>query len=185
MSEYQVLILPGRGDSGDSHWQTHWERAEPSFKRVRQREWDAPDRAEWVRTLHEAIVADARPKVLVAHSLSCSLVAHWADWCRGPVAAALLVAPSDVEAADYPPGTTGFAPIPLRRLPFATAVIASTDDPRASLPRAQSFADAWGARLHVAGALGHMGGAANLGRWDYGRGILDGLIAATLRYATA
>lgn len=184
----EVLILPGRGNSGESHWQSRWERREPDFRRVVQREWDSPDRGEWVEALQAAIVANTRPKILVSHSLSCALVAHWAAIHHGPVVGALLVAPSDVERADYAPGTTGFAPIPLRRLPFATHVVLSTDDPRVTPGRARQFADAWGAEVHDAGAHGHLGGAAGLGDWAAGYAILQHLRvdqAGVLRNAMA
>jgi predicted alpha/beta hydrolase family esterase len=170
-----VLILPGRGNSGESHWQSRWEQREPGFRRVGQREWASPDRHEWVAALQAAIVATTRPKVLVAHSLSCALVAHWAAAHEGPVVGALLVAPSDVERDDYAPGTTGFAPIPLHRLPFTTHVVFSTDDPRVTPARARQFAEAWGARVHDAGAHGHLGGAAGLGDWDQGFALLQSL----------
>jgi predicted alpha/beta hydrolase family esterase len=171
----EVLILPGRGNSGESHWQSHWERREPEFRRVLQREWDAPDRGEWVQALQAAIVANTRPKILVSHSLSCALVAHWAAAYAGSVTGALLVAPSDVERDDYPPGTTGFAPMPLNRLPFTTHVVLSSDDPRVTPARARQFADAWGAQVHDAGAHGHLGGAAGLGSWPPGFAILQRL----------
>ncbi|WP_437883838.1 RBBP9/YdeN family alpha/beta hydrolase [Pseudomonas sp. LRF_L74] len=182
MSEVRVLNLPGRGDSGDKHWQTFWERSHPDYRRVIQAEWDNPDIDEWVETLHVAIVAEDSPVVLVAHSLSVSQVAHWAarhafaaDY-RGQVKGALLVAPSDVEHPSYPPGARGFAPIPLLRLPFASIVVASTDDVRVSVERARLFAAAWGSRLDLPGAYGHLGSAAELGDWAYGKALLQTLI---------
>jgi len=59
----------------------------------------------------------------------------------GRVAAAILVALSDVEASTYLPGSTGFDPIPLQKLPFRSVVVASTDDPFVALERAEFFAD--------------------------------------------
>lgn len=171
----RVLILPGRGNSGPAHWQSAWEAADASLVRVQQSEWDHPDRANWVASLDAAIHADDSPVVLVAHSLSVSLVAHWAAQHTGPVKAALLVAPSDVERDDYAPGTTGFAPIPLQPLPFRTIVVASDNDPRVTVERASAFADAWGAELKRAGAFGHLGSAENLGDWPFGKALLDEL----------
>src|SRR4051812_20431874 len=100
----RVLILPGLYDSGPQHWQSRWEAEHPGFVRVRQRDWETPDRAEWVATLAAAIEASPEPAVLVAHSLACCLVAHWAatHGHESRVKSALLVAPSDVEAASYP-----------------------------------------------------------------------------------
>ncbi|WP_437883840.1 RBBP9/YdeN family alpha/beta hydrolase [Pseudomonas sp. LRF_L74] len=176
MTDVRVLLLPGRGNSGDGHWQTHWEKRNPSYRRVLQQEWQNPDRDDWVAALQATISEDDTPVVLVAHSLSVSLVVHWASLHQGPVKGALLVAPSDVEAPDYPEGTRGFAPIPQQALPFETIVVASTDDPKVTLPRARQFAEAWGARLEIAGAHGHLGAASNLGDWDFGSNLLDGLI---------
>lgn len=184
MTEPQVLVLPGRGNSGAAHWQSHWEAADPRLARVLQREWATPSRDEWVATLAGVLARRRTPAVLVAHSLAVSLVTHlaaaWPALHPGrplPVRGALLVAPSDTEAADYPPGPVGFAPVPLARLPFPSIVVASTDDPRVTLERARLFAAAWGARLEVAGALGHMGSDAQLGEWPQARRWLDQLLA--------
>jgi len=172
----RVLILPGRGNSGEKHWQTFWERRHPTYRRVMQREWDNPDIDEWVATLHQTISADDRPAILVAHSLSVALVAHWASRHQGPVQGALLVAPSDVEHPSYPAGATGFAPMPLQPLGFPSIVVASSNDERVSLERAQQFASAWGSRLVVPGAYGHLGSLAELGDWPYGARLLEELL---------
>ena len=66
------------------------------------------------------------PAALVAHSLSVALVAHWAARYQGPVIGALLVAPSDVDAPNYPVDARGFAPMPLQRLPFTSFIVAIT-----------------------------------------------------------
>src|SRR5206468_2478936 len=98
-----VLTIPGLWNSGPLHWQTHWEKAHPSWTRVLQRNFDLPDRDEWVATLDAAINAQSSPPLLAAHSLGCSLVAQWAKDRGGRgVRGAFLVAPSDVEAPDYP-----------------------------------------------------------------------------------
>lgn len=177
----RVLLIPGLYNSGPEHWQTRWEAEHPSFVRVEQRDWETPDRREWVETLQAAISSRPGSVVLVAHSLACCLVAHWAaapSPSAGNVQGALLVAPSDVEAASYPPGTTGFAPMPLARLPFPSIVVASTDDPFITVERAERFAAAWGSRLEIPGALGHINSASGLGSWPWGfarlRELMDG-----------
>jgi predicted alpha/beta hydrolase family esterase len=164
----RVVLIPGLWDSGPEHWQTHWKAEHPSFVRLRQRDWETPDRREWVETLQQAIASDPGPVVLAAHSLGCCLVAHWAAAHQGNVQGALLVAPSDVDAPSYPAGTNGFVPMPLARLPFRSIVVASTDDDYLDLARAERFAAAWGSRLEVAGALGHINSASNLGSWPRG-----------------
>jgi len=176
----RVLILPGLYDSGPDHWQSHWEREHPGFVRVRQRDWETPDRAEWVATLEAAIASSPEPAVLVAHSTSCCLVAHWAaahPTSSPRVKGALLVAPSDVEAPSYPVGPTGFAPTPLAPLPFPSIVVASTDDVYVTVERAERFAAAWGSRFEVVGALGHLNSASGLGSWPQGLAWLEELLA--------
>jgi uncharacterized protein len=175
MSRTRVLLLPGRGNSGPDHWQTYWEQAFPEFERVLQTNWETPDVRDWIRNLHEVIARDSRPAILVAHSLSCCLVAHWAAVHSGPIEAALLVAPSDVDAPTFPPGTTGFSPMPLQPLPFRSIVVASTNDERVSVERSRQFAAAWHAKYVLLGDRGHIGSAAKLGAWPEGMELLDRL----------
>ena len=73
-----VLILPGIGNSGPQHWQTLWELRHPQWQRVNLGDWDGPVCEDWVRSLDVAVQACPDPPVLVAHSLACLLVAHWA-----------------------------------------------------------------------------------------------------------
>jgi predicted alpha/beta hydrolase family esterase len=174
MKENTILLLPGLGNSGTDHWQTHWER-EFGYERLFQNDWDTPCVQDWVERLQTRIVADDTPKILVAHSLACCLVAHWAQVHRGPVAGALLVAPSDVEGPNYPSGTVGFAPMPLNVLPFPTMVVASTDDEYVPLARGRHFAQAWGSDYRLIGPRGHIGSAAKLGLWQEGQTLLAAL----------
>ena len=104
-----TFILPGLGNSGPEHWQSYWEREDPSCRRVVQADWDTPHIADWVRTLSGAIADRKAPVALVAHSSSCALVAHWARAATpealARVRGALLVAPSDPDGPNYPPGS--------------------------------------------------------------------------------
>src|SRR5439155_14142 len=81
-----VLVLPGYGDSGPGHWQSRWQAADPTHRRVVQRDWLNPTLDEWRETLEHAVAGCDRPPVLVAHSLACALVAHWARGTRRRVA---------------------------------------------------------------------------------------------------
>lgn len=177
MKNHRILLLPGLGNSGPDHWQTHWEQAFPDFVRVLQSEWDTPSAETWVEQLHREIVASETPAILVAHSLACCLVARWALAHAGPVAAAFLVAPSDVDSPYYPAGTTGFSPMPLQKLPFGSLVIASTNDEYVPLSRGKQFAGAWGSEYVLLGARGHIGSAAKLGMWQEGLDLLNKLRA--------
>jgi predicted alpha/beta hydrolase family esterase len=85
------------------------------------------------------------------------------------------VAPSDPEAAKFPSGTTGFAPMPLVRLPFPSVVVASSNDPFVTVSRAQTFATAWGSEFVMIGEAGHINGASGLGDWPEGLAFLRSL----------
>jgi predicted alpha/beta hydrolase family esterase len=150
---------------------------------VEQRDFDCPTMADWVETLARAVSAAPGPALVVAHSLGCALVAHWAAaGATGPVAGALLVAPADVDARDRtPPETRCFAPMPLAPLPFAATVVASRDDPFVALERARFFAERWGARFVDVGARGHINATSDLGDWPDGRRHLDELAARALK----
>jgi serine hydrolase len=172
----RVLLLPGLYDSGPEHWQSYWERSDPSCLRVRQRDWETPERHEWVETLDQAVSRHGEEVVLAAHSTSCALVAFWAQATGRKVRGALLVGPSDTEAPSYPRGPTGWAPMPLALIPFPTIVVASTDDEYVAADRAAQFATAWGSRLVLIGAAGHLNSASGLGDWRAGRALLETLL---------
>ncbi len=173
-----VLVLPGYGDSGPGHWQSLWEAEDGRFRRVLQRDWLLPERAEWLATLEREIAACAAPPVLVAHSLGCALVAHRvAAAGGGGIRAALLVAPADVEMiASVLDAVQSFTPVPLVRLPFPSVVVASTDDPYLTPARAEAFARAWGSRLVALKGAGHINTDSGFGAWDEGRRLLEELL---------
>lgn len=175
MSDAPVLILPGLSNSGPEHWQSFWEAAHADFVRVIQDEWETPRCADWVARLDHAIRATP-DAVLVAHSSSCAMTAHWVA-SRPParVRGALLVAPSDPEAPSYPSGATGFAPMPLVRLPFPSIVVASRNDIYVTIERARQFAQVWGSRLVDVGDAGHINSASGLGHWPAGLALLQEL----------
>jgi uncharacterized protein len=179
VSSAYVLVVPGLNGSGAGHWQTRWEALYPRTVRVAQRDWDHPDCAEWRTTLESAIAAAPEPVVLVAHSLGCALVAHLASRpSAARIAAALLVAPADVDSLERtPPETRSFAPMPTAPLPFPGTVVASEDDPYVTLARAQAFAAAWGATFVHAGRKGHLNADSGLGDWPEGRRHLEALLA--------
>jgi predicted alpha/beta hydrolase family esterase len=174
-----TLVLPGLSNSGPHHWQTLWEQQDPTCRRVHQADWETPRCADWVATLDDAIAHSADPVVLVAHSSSCALVAHWSrDAAAENVArvkGALLVAPSDPEGPNYPVGVTGFAPMPLHQLPFPSIVVASRDDQYVTMDRARAYASAWGSDLVDLGDAGHINAASGLGTWSAGYGLLQRL----------
>lgn len=175
MTPSTILIVPGLGNSGPQHWQTRWEE-HYGYQRVQQRDWDSPVCEEWVQALEAAVATAGPDAVLVGHSLACATIAHWAQTTLLPIKGALLVAPADVNRADFPPEVIGFAPMPLQRLPFPSLVVASSDDEYVTLSRARQFASAWSSTFVNVGDLGHLNSASGLGLWPQGHALLQELL---------
>jgi uncharacterized protein len=167
-SAAKVLIIPGLYGSGNEHWQSRWEEQHPEFIRVNQRDWNTPVCHDWLSTLDAAIRKENDNVILVGHSLGSVTIVHWASHYRRRIVGALMVAPSDTEAATFPKGTTGFAPIPTIQLPFPSTVIASTEDPYISFDRVTRLSGAWGSKLIALGAHGHISTSDGFGPWPAG-----------------
>ena len=169
-----VLIVSGLWNSGPQHWQTQWMKKYPAWQKAEHRDWNQPQRDEWVAELDAAIAACNGRPILVAHSLGCMAVAHWArSGSPLKVAGAFLVAPSDVDAASYPVDPNAFSPVPMDALPFPSIVVASSDDEFATPERSRAFAHAWGSRLVEIGAAGHINGDCGYGPWPEGEAMLE------------
>jgi predicted alpha/beta hydrolase family esterase len=169
------LIVPGLNNSGPKHWQSFWAKSLPNAVRVEQRSWDKPQKEEWVETLDEAIKNLTGDTVIVAHSLGVATTVLWLakKVSEGSVPAhikgAFIVSPSDVDNIEV---IHSFAPMPLLNLPVPAAVVASDNDEFVSIERSKFFADAWGATLFRAGALGHINSDSDLKEWEQGRAFL-------------
>jgi predicted alpha/beta hydrolase family esterase len=175
-TETCVLVLPGFGGSGPEHWQSIWEQQGAGYRRVEQRDWDKPDLVEWIDTLERYIDACSSPPVLVAHSLACALVAHFAAQKSSPIGAALLVSPADVdEISEFYTELESFAPMPLTPLPFPTTVVASNDDLYVLAKRAELFAQSWGSDVVMLDGAGHMNADSGVGGWKRGKMLLSAL----------
>lgn len=172
-----VFILPGLYSSGPQHWQTIWEN-EYGFIRIEQDDWNTPVCDDWMERIDDTLALYPHQQViLVGHSLACCAIVKWAEKYKRVIKGALLVAPSDTEAPNYPEGTTGFAPMPTFTLPFPSIVISSTNDEYVSIDRAQYFANNWGSELVMMGNLGHINSASRLGVWPDGFEQLRKLMA--------
>ena len=177
-----ILIVPGWNGSGPGHWQTLWGQENPRFRRVEQRNWVTPVRFDWMEQIDVDVQEAERPVFLVAHSLGCLAVAHWAAAFHGSrdIAGALLVAPPWLTAGKCPRELVDFLPMPTRRLPFSSLLVASENDPYLPLQRAVRWAAAWGARLVNVGRRGHINVASGHGPWSGGEDLLRGFVAEIL-----
>jgi hypothetical protein len=169
LSEADILIAPGLGNSGPGHWQRRWGERFSTARFIEQDDWDRPALEPWVAAIEREIVMATRPVIVVAHSLAVSALVHTAARLKDTkVRGAFLVAAPDHEAPTIPPEVQVFAPVPRDPLPFPSMLIASTDDPLCSVERAAEFATCWGSDFHLAGAAGHINLASGHGPWPEG-----------------
>ena len=68
--------------------------------------------------------------------------------------------------------------MPLMGFPCRSIVVASTNDPRVDLPRAEFFAASWGSRFVTVKDAGHMNEQSGIGDWAAGRRLLLELLRA-------
>ncbi len=173
----RYLILPGWNGSPAEHWQSHWQAMLPDARRVEQSNWAWPQRKAWVAALEQAVAASDGPLILIAHSLGCITLAHWAASAapqqRAKILGALLVAPADVERPGCPAALRNFAPLVPRRLPFPALVIGSDNDPACTARRARTLAAGWGAAVKILPGAGHINIASGHRQWEEGFEYLD------------
>ncbi|WP_123554144.1 RBBP9/YdeN family alpha/beta hydrolase [Kitasatospora cineracea] len=180
MESVTYVHLAGIGNSGPGHWQYRWHAADPRAVWVEHDSWDDPERDAWVADLDAALRRTPGPKLVVAHSLGCSTLVEWAaDHADPDVVGALLVAAPDPHGPAFPAGATGYHRPRPAPLPFRTLVVASADDPYATLDHARATAAALGAELVEAGRLGHINAASGLGDWPDGRRLLGRLLPSS------
>ncbi|ASC93170.1 RBBP9/YdeN family alpha/beta hydrolase [Sulfurospirillum diekertiae] len=171
-----VLILPGYQGSGETHWQTYWEKNHTDFKRIEQNDWDHPVCNEWAKNIEIAVKNAGKDVIIVSHSIGCLVVAHWASMAHhSPIKGALIVAPPDPKEPTFPTIAEGFEHTPLQPFLFPSIIVASSNDPYASLAYSKHIADAWGSSLVNVGEKGHINTASNLGLWEEGLTFLEQL----------
>jgi len=171
---YHFLNVPGYRNSGKEHWQTIWESLYPEhFTRVQQESWEYPDPDSWVNTIHKFASGILEPIIIVAHSLGCIAAVRYAvQYQPKNIAGAFLVAPADADKSENPV-INEFAPVPTKRLPFPSVVVASTNDPFAAIGRQANYAAYWGSKFICIGDRGHINADSKLEEWKEGWDILQ------------
>lgn len=171
-TEPTFLFVPGLRDHVAEHWQTLLAEQLPRAVTVPPLTEDKLSCAARVAAIDAALAQIDGDVVLVAHSAGAIMVVHWALQSTRRIRGALLAAPPDLEhplPAGYPalPDLVagGWTPTPRERLPFPSIVVASENDPLASLDRVEGFARDWGSELLNAGKVGHLNPAAGYGDW--------------------
>lgn len=168
-ADADILIVPGYLGSGPDHWQTRWEQKLSTARRVEQRDWEKPNRLDWVDTIVRDVQASARPVVIVAHSLGAIAALHAVERVGEKIAAAYLVAPpSEQVIRKMPAVDSAFLPIPRAKLPFPAILVGSNNDPYADLLFGRRLAEDIGATFVDAGASGHINVESGHGPWPEG-----------------
>lgn len=168
-ADADILVIPGLGDSGSEHWQTRWQNRLSTARRVEQKDWNAPVLADWVGVIEHEARRARRPVIAVAHSLGVIALIHAAPRLRERIAGAFLVAPpSERAVAELQSIDRAFAPFPRERLPFASVLVASADDPYADAAFSRELAKDLGAEFVDAGPAGHVNADSGHGPWPEG-----------------
>lgn len=170
-----TLILPGLNGSPAGHWQQHWADDHEESRVVDQDDWTSPDLQRWRARLESRIEENTNGVWLVAHSLGCLLAASLAESrVISRVRGALLVAPCDPDVTEtLHPGAIRFNAPFCRRLPFASLVVGSLNDPYMPVGRLHRTAQLWGSALVDIGEAGHINISAGFGRWRAGYDFLE------------
>src|SRR3569623_3332964 len=128
ISEADILIAPGLGNSPPEHWQRRWAERMSTARIIEQDNWDQPVLADWIANIHQEIMLATRPVVLLGHSLSVGAIVLTAQRLADTkVRGAFLVSPPDFSAPTLPPEAKPFAP-PTDPLPFPSIVVTSSTD---------------------------------------------------------
>jgi hypothetical protein len=169
-SRYEFVLVPGRYDSSQDHWQSCWQRQLPIWHRLSQRNWDEPDIERWVGSIRRLLAQRPRRAILVGHSLGalascCVAVDH-----PGLVAGIMLVAPAEPDKFEVEDR------IPIGDLGVPSVLVASRNDPFMSFRRAEYWAAVWHSALVDIGEAGHINAESGFGRWPYGLEVVRMLV---------
>lgn len=171
ISEAEILLLTGYGDTAKGHWMFRWQEKMANASVVDLKNRFHPELKVWRETLVARVEASPRPVVLVGHSLGCILIAHSIHQLpKDKVRGAFLVAPSDWDRPNLVEGFDGgaFKPIPRAPFPFKAHLVASRTDPYCDYDVAEGLAKAWGAGFQDAGDAGHINAESGHGPWPEG-----------------
>ena len=179
-----TLIVPGLDDSEPGHWQSWLEKQLPDARRVRHIDWHLPVLARWATEVRREI--DEAPGVvwIVAHSYGCLASVVAAADRPERVAGLLLVAPPDPDRfsafglrdTSYVSDRGGLSSwIPSTPIGVPSMVVASRNDPWASLEGTARWADCWGSLFIDIGEAGHINVDSGHGPWPQGLALLNAL----------
>tara|TARA_R100000935_G_C2781252_1_gene141802 strand:- start:181 stop:759 length:579 start_codon:yes stop_codon:yes gene_type:complete len=172
--KYNLINVPGIGDSGETHWHSNWERSFPEIKRVIQDDWEHPDGNDWVKALEIAIRNNQdRPIILISHSLGGGAIIHANELNKlHGVKGIFMVALPDIEREDFPKECSGFVPMPKSELTIPGVMISSETDDWCTMKVAKKWSRALAIPLINVGNKQHICGSKDFEIWEEGKGLL-------------
>jgi uncharacterized protein len=182
-SETDILIIPGYEGAGPIHWQRRMVGKLSTARIVDQPDWLHASLSLAVAHVVQSVSEAQRPVVFVAHSLGNLLVAQSvpalasAGLVERVKGAYLVAAPAARGLAELVAVDPAFANIPRDPLPFPSVLVASSNDPFATLEEAADISAAWGSKLIEAGAQGHINTASGHGPWPEGMMSFAGFLS--------
>ncbi|MFS2224628.1 RBBP9/YdeN family alpha/beta hydrolase [Pantoea sp. B65] len=161
-AQIDFLLVPGLRDSDSGHWQSEWQRQNPHWKRIVQRDWSQPDLDGWCDAISRQLQPGDARALLIGHSFGALAAIGWARRYPERVAGLVLVAPAEplrflVDDRILP-----------QTLPCPSLLFASRNDPLLPFTRASFWASAWGSSLTDIGEAGHINTEAGFGAWPWG-----------------
>lgn len=170
------VYLAGVGNSLEHHWQRLWFESDPNGLWLEHNSWTDIQSDKWIAELAVLMEDHREPAVLVCHSLGCLLAVQY-ERARGMlyVRGALMVAVPDPKTAVFPPTVQGFRSGDEVATQLKCTVVASSNDPYASLAYSQAVAKKWKAEFVDLGQAGHINGESGLGSWRDGQRLLGAL----------
>jgi len=171
---YSTVFVAGYGNSEQEHWQKLWFNKTKNSYWVEQKDWENPNKDLWIEKLDNTLLHVKTPILFIAHSIGCHTVVEWVKkyYKNQKIIGALFVAPPDTSRENFPKEIKGYENTPLKKLPFKSVCILSSDDPYSNLIKSELLADKWGSKVVYVGEKGHINLASNLGYWEEGRDIL-------------
>ncbi len=169
--KYNYITVPGYGGSGETSWQTFWEKLYPEIVRVEQDNWDFPEKNTWVKRLQETVDANSdKPVILITHSLGCGTTIHALNEKKlSNIAGIFMVALPDIDREDFPKECVGFSPLPRIEIEVPCTLIASENDDYSTMQNSDMWAEILNIPIVNAGMQGHLGDSAALGNWEQGQ----------------
>ncbi|MBP9905149.1 MAG: alpha/beta hydrolase [Rhodoferax sp.] len=168
---YDLVLVPGRFNSGPEHWQSIWQQTLPIWQRVEQRHWNDPDTHRLNGSLRRLLAGCKRPALLVGHSLGALSSVCLAAELPQKVAGVMLVAPAE------PARFHAEDDVHCASLGVPGLLVASHTDPFMSFARAEHWAALWRCELIDLGEAGHINVDSGFGSWHYGLELLCRLVA--------